>query len=128
MLRDFEELHRKERVETFFQRRLALLEWQLGNVAEEHVLVEAAVLVEENAGPEIVAGRTLESIREQLASLVFANGKRQRLVHSAEHVVVARDDLEQLRRILHIQEHRAALPLLGRDIDDARHQKLKEDA
>src|SRR5687768_1251901 len=48
MLRDLEELHGEERIQSVVQHRLPLLERQLGDVGDEHVLVEAAVLIEEH--------------------------------------------------------------------------------
>src|SRR6266849_4589256 len=78
MLGDFEELHGKQRVEALFQRRLALLEGQFGDVAEKHVLVEATVLIEVDAEPEVIAGGGFECVREDLASHVVTNGRRKR--------------------------------------------------
>src|SRR5262249_6780280 len=96
MLRDLEQLYRQQGVQALLERRLAPVERQLRNVAEEHVLVEAAELIEEDAGPQLVVGGVLQSPHEDLARGRFADGGRQRFEYTAKHVVVGRDDLQQL--------------------------------
>ena len=128
MLRDLEELDREQGVEALFQHRAALLERQLGDVGDEHVLVEAAALIEDHSGPQLVRLRGLENGHEDVARFVASNHSLQRLVEAPEHFVVARDDLEQLGRVLHVEEDGAGGFLLRHRLEQARGDQLKEHA
>ena len=73
------------------------LEGQLRNVRDQHVLVEAAKLIEENAAPELIAVSVLHRRRDDVAGRLLTHGTEQGFVQTAEHVVVRRDDPQQLR-------------------------------
>src|SRR5436190_5311783 len=128
MLRDFEELHGQQRVQSFVEHGLAPLERQLGDVRDQHVLVEAAVLIEEDARPQLVRFGALQDAHENLARLLLADAFLERLEETSEHVVVRRDDLEQFRRVLDIEEHGTERFLLRQRLDQTRGEELKEDA
>src|SRR2546428_5179144 len=73
MLRHLEELHGKKGVQTLVEVALPPVEGQLGDVGHQHVLVEAAVLVEEDSVPQIVARGAFQRTGKEIASVLLAN-------------------------------------------------------